>query len=194
MLRVQDIMTPNPLTISAGATVREAMELLSVNHVSGAPVMDGGVLAGVVSASDLMVFASQLSGVPTERDPNQGWIESADAAIDEEVDQEAEAASAFFSELWDDAGAGLSSRFDNVSSPEWNDLEEHDVSEVMTRAPLETLPSSAPAEAAAARMAEKRIHRVLETDGHRLVGIITASDITRAVAEHRFIEHPWRKS
>ena len=57
------------------------------------------------------------------------------------------------------------------------------VSEVMTRAPLVTLEPTADVEAAASLMTEKGIHRVLVTDGDRLVGIVSALDVAKAVAD-----------
>ena len=60
MLRLRDIMATDVVAISSEATVREAMELLSRHHVSGAPVVNGSTLVGVVSATDLMEFAAAL--------------------------------------------------------------------------------------------------------------------------------------
>jgi CBS domain-containing protein len=186
MLRLRDIMTTDTLTVSPETTVREAMELMATHHVSGAPVVSGGNLVGVVSATDLMSFASALSGVPTEHDINDEWGEWAEPSTSEAVEQGNEPASAFFSELWDDAGAEVTGRIENPSHPEWNVLEEHDVSELMTRAPLTTLEPDASAESAADLMRKKGIHRVLVTEGEKLVGIVTALDIATAAANHRF--------
>jgi CBS domain-containing protein len=88
--------------------------------------------------------------------------------------------------MWDDAGADVSERIAIPASPEWNALEEHDVSEVMTRAPLATLPVDASAEQAAELMAQHKIHRVLVTEGDTLAGIVSSLDIAAAVADHRF--------
>ena len=87
--------------------------------------------------------------------------------------------------MWDDAGADLTERFVGTAGPEWNKLEEHDVSEVMTRVPLVTLEPGADVEMAADLMKSKAIHRVLVTEGDKLVGIVSALDITRAVADHK---------
>lgn len=186
MVRVRDIMTADPLTVSPETTIREAMELLAREHVSGAPVVSAGRLLGVISATDLMAFGGALAGTPTERDLADDWIESADRTEDEEPDGEAEPAAAFFTHQWDDAGADVTGRFGSISTPEWNALEAHDVSEAMTRTPLVTLPPDATAESAAELMRKYRVHRVLVVDDGSLVGIVSASDITRAVAEHRF--------
>jgi CBS-domain-containing membrane protein len=64
-------MATDVVAISSEATVRDAMELLSRHHISGAPVVNGSTLVGVVSATDLTEFAAALSGVPTELDTRE---------------------------------------------------------------------------------------------------------------------------
>ena len=186
MLHVRDIMSTDVVTVAPQATIREAMELLAMRHVSGAPVVSGDVLVGVVTANDLMAFTAAIPGVPTERDTRDEWAEWGEPSIADEVESEAEPQGAYFSDLWDDAGADVSERIADVSSPEWNALEEHDVSEVMTRAPLATLPPDASAQEAAELMRRNAIHRVLVTEGDRLVGVVSSMDIARAAAERRF--------
>jgi CBS domain-containing protein len=188
MLLLRDIMTTCIVTMTPETSIREAMELLGKSHVSGAPVLGGGKLVGVVTATDLLTFASTLSGVPTERDIADDWFMTADElSIGVETEDEAEPSSAYFSELWDDSGADVACRIENVGGPEWNALEEHDVSEAMTRVPLVTLPADADIEAAARVMTHFAIHRVLIMDGEALVGVVSAMDITRAVADHSLV-------
>jgi CBS domain-containing protein len=186
MLPLREIMTADVVTVTPETTLREAMELLAQRHLSGAPVVSGGKLVGVVSATDLMAFVAALSGVPTERDTSDDWGEWPEASIEQDVEQGSESSSAFFSELWDDAGALVTERIANVAGPEWNMLEEHDVSEVMTRAPLSTLGPDASADSAADLMRRNGIHRVLITHGDELLGVVSALDIVKAAADHRF--------
>jgi len=193
MLRLRDIMTTNVVTVTPETSIREAMELFGRNHVSGAPVLSGGKLAGVVSGGDLMTFASALPGVPTERElADASNAYDSEDSIERDAEDEDEPAAAYFVELWDDAGVDASERTANVSTPEWNFLEEHDVSEVMTRAPLTTLPPDAEVEAAAALMKKRKVHRVLVLEGDSLVGIVTSMDITKAAADHKLDGHPRR--
>lgn len=185
MLRVRDIMTTDVITVSPETTLREAMELFAKRHVSGAPVVAGGELLGVVSSTDLMMFAAALAGVPTEREAPADWpadVRPVASAADGEDD---ESVPTFFAEFWDDAGADVIARMDASASPEWDVLDEHEVSEVMTRAPLTTLPPTAGVEWAADLMRRQRIHRILITDDEALVGIVSALDIVTAVADHR---------
>lgn len=51
---VKDVMTENPVTISAGASVLEAKELMNRNKVKRLPVVDkSGAVVGIITASDL---------------------------------------------------------------------------------------------------------------------------------------------
>src|SRR5262249_40178551 len=160
--------TRDVLTVTPETSIREAMELFGRNHVSGAPVISAGRLEGVVSGTDLMTFASALPGVPTERElPDDSGLYETET-VEQEVEDETSPASAYFNELWDDAGADAAERAATVDSPEWNFLEVHDVSEVMTRSPLATLSPDADVGAAAELMERKKVHRVLVVEGDAL--------------------------
>jgi CBS domain-containing protein len=65
-------MTPNPVSIREGATVREAVELLTRRGISGAPVIDAaGRPVGVVSRADILVHDREaVDGVG--RDAGEG--------------------------------------------------------------------------------------------------------------------------
>ena len=51
---VQDLMTTNPQTVSAGATIREAAQRMLYLEVHRLFVVDDGKLLGVVSTTDLV--------------------------------------------------------------------------------------------------------------------------------------------
>ena len=179
-------MSTDVVTVTPETTIREAMEVLARRHMSGAPVVSGEKLVGIVTANDLMAFSAAMPGVPTERETRDEWIELAQPSVADEVEAEAEPSSAYFADLWEDAGADVAERFADIGSPEWNALEEYDVSEVMTHAPLSTLSPDDEAETAADLMRRNAIHRVLVTEGDRLVGVVSSLDIARAAADHRF--------
>ena len=61
MLRLRDIMTRDVFSAAPDMTIRDAMELLSERHVSGAPVVDGGKVVGIFSATDLLVLLAELN-------------------------------------------------------------------------------------------------------------------------------------
>lgn len=53
---VGDIMTREPITISAGAPIGEAARLFVNHRIRRAPVMDGDKMVGIVSRSDIVQF------------------------------------------------------------------------------------------------------------------------------------------
>ena len=59
MLKLKDIMTVDPVQVGPQMTLRETMELLSENHISGVPVVSGRKVVGVFTASDLLDFLSE---------------------------------------------------------------------------------------------------------------------------------------
>ena len=61
MLKVKDIMTAPPLTVSAEAEIVEAIEILLKNDFNGLPVVDaGGKLVGILCQSDLIAQQKKL--------------------------------------------------------------------------------------------------------------------------------------
>lgn len=186
MLKVREIMTRDVITVAPDTTLRDAIELFAKHHVSGAPVIDGTKVLGVVSASDILAFEATNPGVPTERDEVEwsGLDEDETDAEADEIDAEDEPAAEFFTEQWDDAGAGVTERMSRSQGPEWDELEEHDVEEIMTRKLLAVGPD-APVEEAARLMEESGVHRVFVTEDKQIVGVVSALDIARAVAGHQ---------
>lgn len=182
MLTVRDLMTTDVTTVDPDLTLRDAVELFTAQHVSGAPVTAGGRLVGVLSASDVLAFEGETPGVPTERPELEleEWTEPVEWVEGEE------APAAFFSEQWSDAGADVLERFAEVRGPEWDRLAEHTVGEAMTP----SLCSIAPfvdIYTAAEYMLRAGVHRLIVTEDGRLVGVLSSMDIVRAVAEHRLV-------
>lgn len=183
MLKVRDIMTTDVVTVTPHTTLRDAIELFAKRHVSGAPVIDGADVVGVVSTSDVLSFEASNPGVPTERDRVEWTDLEEEAPESDDIDPEDEPTAEFFTEQWDDAGADVSDRMSALASPEWDLLEEHEVEEIMTRKLL-AVPPDAPVEEAARLMKRSGVHRVFVTEDRRIVGVVSAIDIAHAVAEH----------
>ena len=195
MLRLRDIMTTDIVTLDPNVTIREAMDTFASRRISGAPVVEGGVVVGVVSATDLLQLAAALPGVPTERDL---WTDMLDDMSGDNIDVEPfpndrrnDPSAMFFTDLWDDAGASVVERMAAPNTAEWNSLEEHAVSEAMTRAPVHSLTPNVLVTTAADYMRRERIHRVLVMTGRTLVGLVTTSDITAAVADGKLTAHTY---
>lgn len=180
MVTLHDIMSLDVETVTPETTLREVATLFADRHITGAPVVAGDRVVGVVSATDLLEFDAESSGVPRRREEQAEWGGFEEP---EEWREGEESPSAFFADLWSDAGAEVGTRLDESDGPEWNVLEEHTVGEVMTRT-LCALPSTASARDAARYMLRAGVHRILVMDDATLVGVVTTTDIVKAVAQH----------
>ena len=193
MLRLRDIMTTDLVTVDPNFTIREAMEVLASNRISGAPVVAGDRVIGVVSATDLLQLAAGLPGVPTERElmPDLLDDDSDARGFPSVLSTDEESSALYYTDLWDDAGATVVERMSGPANSEWNSLEEHTVAEAMTRLPVHALTPDTFVTVAADYMRRARIHRVLVMSGSKLLGVVTTSDITNAVADGKLTVHTY---
>lgn len=178
MLTVRQLMRSHPLTLEPDESLRAAAELLTSAGVTGAPVTSGGSVIGVVSLTDILAFEADQPGVPTYRSDRTGALEEEDRDAPEVVE---EPGSRWFVEMWEDAGADVVSRIAEPEAPEWDALDAHAVSEVMSRAVI-SVPPDADVREAADLMERRHVHRLLVLEDDQLAGILSALDLVRAVA------------
>jgi acetoin utilization protein AcuB len=62
-LRVKDLMVRNPLTIDAGDTMENCLRRGQEHGVSQFPVLEGGKVVGLVSATEIFSLAAHMLGV-----------------------------------------------------------------------------------------------------------------------------------
>lgn len=179
MVPLEQIMTTELVTVSPDLTLQEVARVFAESNISGAPVVSGRELVGVISTTDLVEFETTNPGAPRHHADRTEWGEIQTlAALDED---EAEP-SVYFTEMWEDAGADVLERFES-DSPEWNRMAEVTVGTVMTTAVV-SLPPGASVQEAAGIMLLAGVHRILVvTDDGDLIGLVSSSDIVRAVAE-----------
>ncbi|MEE9470977.1 MAG: CBS domain-containing protein [Gemmatimonadota bacterium] len=181
MVKLHDIMSVEVTSLDPNMTLREATEVLSSEHFGGAPVVAGDRVVGVISIADLLDFVSSNPGPPTLKEERAEWGESSEK--EEAWNSRGEPAAAYFGEMWSDVFVQVDERFRKTDSPEWDILEEHVVSEIMTHR-LCQLPPETDVRDAAEFMLRAGIHRVLVTEEGRLVGVASTTDIVKAVAQH----------
>ncbi|MDE2761410.1 MAG: CBS domain-containing protein [Gemmatimonadota bacterium] len=181
MIVVLDIMQTEVVSVTSDMNARELARKLAAEDISGAPVIDGeGALVGVVSQTDLVRLAAREQGldpaVTTARfDVASGY----DDAQDPEDDPGELDAYGFFvpEELPFSARSVLNavpeSRFDMTT-----------VEEIMTPAFYSVRPDL-PVTELADYLARGRIQRAVVVEDGRLIGIVTALDVLRAVADDR---------
>ncbi len=182
MLRLRDIMTRQVVTLEPQMNLREAMEILTSRHVSGAPVVTGQKVVGVLSAGDLLAFAAapqreeERSAEPTL---GEDWEEPAEWEDDEESES-----TSFFTDMWDEHTEDATDVMATQGETSTDVLSNHLVEEAMTKK-IRWLSPNADVRSAADMMRQFGVHRVLVVNRGRLVGLVSAMDITKAVADRK---------
>ena len=181
MLKVQDIMSRDVVALSPESTIREAMEVLTTNHLSGAPVTAGGSVVGVISMTDIVGF---IIGTPEHSadDEQETAVETWEGVeeLDDDEDAEEIRLLSMSEEVWDDWSKPAQKS--EAAFPERTSiLDKETVEEIMNPEVISISPD-APVKAAATMMRKHGIHRVVVMTGTALVGIVSAMDIARAVS------------
>jgi CBS domain-containing protein len=150
-----DIMQRDMVTVAPTDTLRNALELITENHVTGLPVMDShSRCIGLITASDILGFEEEHS----EESAGDGMLQHFNPEIRK---WESVPISAF----------GLE---------EFGDVR---VEEVMSR-DLIHVSRDTPIKAVAQKMLAQDVHRVLVMDEKfNLYGIISSFDFVRVAAE-----------
>lgn len=180
MTQVRAVMTTELTVASPGLSLRDLADLLATERISGVPVMAGNQVVGVVTLDDLAGFLASQPVVPRERSTDLDW----ENEPPREWEEGEEAPGSYFSEWWSDAGADVVERLRAEASPEWDLLGEHTVEDAMSRRIISVEPDQDLA-VAARRMQAADVHRLLVMTDGILHGLLSSSDLVRAVAEDR---------
>lgn len=150
-----DFMQRDVITVSPNNTLRDALALMTENHVTGLPVMnEKSLCVGLITSSDILNYEIEHSDDSPETRTAQFF--------DPETQQ------------WESAPVSA------FGLEEFGDVR---VREVMT-SDLIWVHRSAPLKEVARRMIDNRVHRVLVMDDEaKLYGIISAYDLVRVIAE-----------
>ena len=175
---VREIMSRHVVTLSPDDTLRDAIGVLDAEGITGAPVLAHGQVVGVLSTTDILTFEAATPGVPTQ---DETRAQEPAVGADEPQTEETHPVSAYFTDLWDNAGAEVVERVRTTTSPEWDVLGEHVVSEAMSTS-VRSIQVHASLADAAGYMLDERIHRAFVLDGDHLVGVVAAADFLRAIA------------
>ena len=153
-MKVKDVMNPNIVFCKPDNTIKEAAKILKENNVSGAPVLEGEELVGIISEADLLklLILPEKGGL---------WLPSPFEVIEVPI-----------RELlgWEETKKMLS------------DVGSTKIEEIMTK-DVHTISSEASVEEASEHMIRHRINRLPVTEDNRLVGIVTRGDIIQGLAK-----------
>lgn len=156
-LTAADIMHSEVLTAKPTTTLHEACQSMLEHHVSGLPVVDiHRRCIGVVTSTDIVNFLdSRCESDPRRRHRFTKYFNKAEQRWDYTI-------------LEDDPP---------------NELDEHEVSEVMTRPVIHVTPNAS-IKTVASKMKREHCHRILVLDeGKYLKGIISSFDFVTLVAD-----------
>jgi CBS domain-containing protein len=181
MLRVQDIMTTDVVTVSPSMSLRDAAELFARRHIGGAPVVDGQRVVGVVSTSDILNYAASA---PAAHPPADETDDEWEPPPEEAVWDDGGASGSFFADRWAYAESDSVDFIAEAAGSGTAALDGHTVGEIMTGDIL-SLPPTADIALAAERMRTADVHRLLVMERGTLVGIVSTTDLARAVADRR---------
>ncbi|MFZ0004798.1 MAG: CBS domain-containing protein [Methanoregula sp.] len=154
---VSEAMTKNPLTCTVDTPLRDAVAILRKHHIGGLPVMEGDMLAGIITESDV------IAQLETKKLSDDLWLPSPLEIIEIPIREYIN---------WEKTKDAL------------RNIGETQVKKVMTHRVV-TATGDMDIEAAAALMLKEGIARLPVVDGQRLVGILTRADIVEAVGASR---------
>jgi CBS domain-containing protein len=186
MLRLREIMTRDVISVPPEMPLDELAELFTARHIGGAPVVSGGKIAGVVSATDVLTFAAMHSGesaAQPESEREDHWANELDLSP---LEQE-ELPASYFTGLWDITGEGLDGTWSEFTDERPESLYRSTVADIMSSDVL-SLPPETGVATAADFMMTRGVHRVLVMTGDVLEGMVTSMDVVDAMAKQQFSE------
>jgi CBS domain-containing protein len=179
-LRVHDIMTPDVIAFSPRLTLREAIVELADHSLGGAPVVENDKVVGVISASDILEFvAGRVSlDVPSGADA-EDWTDDDDndGILLEDDDEDP-------SEFYLSSQMDMADYQDELAGIGRDLLDQHRIEEIMTKRIISIAPDATVSDAASLIL-YTGVHRLLVLENERLHGVVSTSDIVRAVAQHK---------
>lgn len=162
MLTLREIMRADLFTVTPDTRVETLVELLSSRRVTGVPVVDAkGEAVGIVSATDVLIHFAELTAAATGESRATRLVETASED--------------YWSDWAEAGGLAILPQTKAWTMP---------VSEIMTPMAYSLAPDT-PVQEAAGAMYRGAMHRVLVTENGKLLGIVTTTDIVKAVADGR---------
>jgi CBS domain-containing protein len=178
MTVVADIMVRDVVTIPPNAPIADLIQTLDERGITGVPVVDEReILVGVVSQRDVVRLAHQMEETPEAR----RWGLGVTGPTAESAYLDAAPEGEFFAYYVTPTGGFVDVR-DRIRDLPPDAFEGYRVEDVMTSAPF-TVESGTPLAQLARFLLDRKVHRALVVDAGKLVGIVTTSDILKAVAE-----------
>lgn len=181
---VSTLMTPDVLVVSPVSSVRDALILMVTHQISGFPVVDQGMVLGVVTKTDLMKspIIADLD-LPVQEVMRGVAVVTRDHTIDHVIDLMSVGSGPVIVSGDDGHPAGVISESDLAFAKESKDMSDKMTAGEIMRSPVVTCEESARTREVIREMVSRHISSLVITDVKGIKGIITRDDIIREVAQ-----------
>jgi len=181
---VSAIMSRDILSMSPDSSIHDALMFMVTHQISGFPVVDQGMVLGIVTKSDMM----RSSLVATLDLPVTGVMHDVPTvtrkhSLDHVIDQMKDGCGKVVVAGEEGFLAGLISESDLTFSQEGRDQLEKPLAGEIMRSPVITLPISARTGEVIAEMTTRHISSIVITSDLEIKGIITRDDIIGEVVQ-----------
>ncbi|RBQ22508.1 Inosine-5'-monophosphate dehydrogenase [Candidatus Methanobinarius endosymbioticus] len=161
MIKIEEAMGPNVLVLHKGDTITDAAKLLSENNISGAPVVEGNKIIGILSEGDIMNLLNTHS-------PNLNLV------LPSPLD---------LIEMPIKMGREYEEAIKDIKKATYTVIDDIMITSVTTIGPNDNISD------AATIMDKKDIKRIPVVDDEKnLIGIVSRGDIIRALINHKPID------
>lgn len=162
-LSARQIMHADPICASPTETLRELRQRLVSAHVGGMPVVERGMLVGVISRSDIARVENLLESLDGEVAAELGWQ-------DQQADGFAHGGSSSGGPASAGDGAAFRQKLDRMR------VREAMRTQVITCGPDDLVSQ------VARQMVEHHVHRIIVVEGEKPIGVVSALDLARLLA------------
>ncbi|MDD1729297.1 MAG: CBS domain-containing protein [Methanospirillum sp.] len=175
---VSSVMTPDIITISPGSSIHDALVLMVTHQISGLPVVDQGMILGMVTKSDMMRsplvagFDRPVNGVM-----HDVYQVTREHSVDRVIDLMQSGCGTVVVTGDDGSVSGIISESDLTFAQEGRDMPAKLLAGDIMHAPVFTIEETARTGDVIRAMAEKHITSLIITNEQGLKGIITRDDI-----------------
>lgn len=181
---VSAAMTGDILSMSPDSSIRDAMMLMVTHRISGFPVVDQGMVLGMVTRSDLLMapLVRDLD-LPVDEVMHGFSTVTVKHSIDHVIDLMKAGSGAVIMTGEDGFPAGIISESDLAFSQEARDLAGNRFAGDIMRSPVITLPDTARTGEVVSEMVSRRISSLVIMSEQGIKGIITRDDIIEEVVQ-----------
>ena len=180
---LSQVMTTSLVSLSPDSSIRDALLLLVSHNISGAPVIDQGMVLGILTRTDILrsdlvekldIPVSSIMREPVQVSPDHSSVHVVDL-----IKKGAEAVI-----VVDDGGAiGIITESDLAFYEDLPESAESGTAAGMMRQTIPSLPETARTREAVTVMLQAACQSVIITGMNGIKGIITRDDIIREVAQ-----------